>query len=364
MKSKTVEFLNSLLTETSNYRLHVLESLERVFGCKHSIFWQIDDFGNFTDPVYFNVEDDFMDAYLSWFYQEDVLNPHKVKSRITCKDVLTTEDVIPLDDYENTVYYRELMRQYNYYHGAVIYLKKNNNLIGGIGLGMREGYTPNAKEIKRLEVVSKHISSTFSAKQLLDNTKYQKLILETSFNQLPIGVVFFDEFFDILYSNQVAQDIFLEVAPNTEMKEYLGRILTGNFASWRSGMVKTFFTENLGQMLFHIVPGHVKDITLYTLYLVPQNVLLKNSIHYDANPCNLSERELEIVELVMKGYSNKDVANELFISISTVKTHLQNIFKKVGVSNRTSLCRKLRMEPRVELFKQTSVAELSGGIVN
>ena len=104
MKSKTVEFLNSLLTETSNYRLHVLESLERVFGCKHSIFWQIDDFGNFTDPVYFNVEDDFMDAYLSWFYQEDVLNPHKVKSRITCKDVLTTEDVIPLDDYENTAH--------------------------------------------------------------------------------------------------------------------------------------------------------------------------------------------------------------------------------------------------------------------
>ncbi|MGQ9476575.1 MAG: response regulator [Actinomycetota bacterium] len=52
---------------------------------------------------------------------------------------------------------------------------------------------------------------------------------------------------------------------------------------------------------------------------------------------DLTEREYEIVRLVAKGYSNKAVARELSISLSTVKTHLRHIFKKVGVEDRAQL---------------------------
>lgn len=52
---------------------------------------------------------------------------------------------------------------------------------------------------------------------------------------------------------------------------------------------------------------------------------------------DLTEREYEIVRLVAKGYSNKSVARELSISLSTVKTHLRHIFKKVGVEDRAQL---------------------------
>lgn len=48
----------------------------------------------------------------------------------------------------------------------------------------------------------------------------------------------------------------------------------------------------------------------------------------------LSDREQEIVVLVQKGLSNKLIADSLFISEHTVKTHLKNIYRKTGVSNR------------------------------
>jgi len=49
----------------------------------------------------------------------------------------------------------------------------------------------------------------------------------------------------------------------------------------------------------------------------------------------LTLREKEIMKLVAKGNSNKQIAQQLFVSELTVKTHLKNIFKKLNVTNRT-----------------------------
>ncbi len=52
---------------------------------------------------------------------------------------------------------------------------------------------------------------------------------------------------------------------------------------------------------------------------------------------NLSDREREIVALVSRGYKNKEIANNLFISEPTVKSHLYNIFRKLEIKNRPQL---------------------------
>ena len=49
----------------------------------------------------------------------------------------------------------------------------------------------------------------------------------------------------------------------------------------------------------------------------------------------LTPREIEILRLAAKGMSNKDIANELFLSLRTVKAHLTNIFNKMGCGCRT-----------------------------
>jgi NarL family two-component system response regulator LiaR len=49
----------------------------------------------------------------------------------------------------------------------------------------------------------------------------------------------------------------------------------------------------------------------------------------------LTEREMEILRLVGKGLTNKDIGQQLYISDRTVQAHLSNIFSKLGVTSRT-----------------------------
>ena len=50
---------------------------------------------------------------------------------------------------------------------------------------------------------------------------------------------------------------------------------------------------------------------------------------------SLTGRELEVLKFAAKGYSNQEIANELVLSVPTVKAHLVNIFNKLGVGSRT-----------------------------
>ena len=52
-------------------------------------------------------------------------------------------------------------------------------------------------------------------------------------------------------------------------------------------------------------------------------------------PEALSERELEVIKLMARGSANKEIAAELFISESTVKSHIASIFQKLEVNDRT-----------------------------
>jgi len=62
----------------------------------------------------------------------------------------------------------------------------------------------------------------------------------------------------------------------------------------------------------------------------------------------MSKREHEVLELMAQGLSNKEIADKLFISPNTVKTHSSNLFVKLGVRRRAEAIRRaqeLRLLP-------------------
>jgi DNA-binding NarL/FixJ family response regulator len=63
--------------------------------------------------------------------------------------------------------------------------------------------------------------------------------------------------------------------------------------------------------------------------------LLKSLTHLSSAKLDtLTPREMEVMELISKSMTNEEIADKLFISSKTVKTHLRNIFAKAGIRNR------------------------------
>ena len=58
-----------------------------------------------------------------------------------------------------------------------------------------------------------------------------------------------------------------------------------------------------------------------------------------SHPDNLTRREVEVLQLITQGKSNRDIGQELVITESTVRRHVSNIYDKIGVSNRTEAAR-------------------------
>jgi DNA-binding CsgD family transcriptional regulator len=56
----------------------------------------------------------------------------------------------------------------------------------------------------------------------------------------------------------------------------------------------------------------------------------------------ISKREYDVLELMAKGFSNQEIADKLFVSLNTIKTHSSNLFMKLEVSRRTQAIQKAK----------------------
>ena len=66
----------------------------------------------------------------------------------------------------------------------------------------------------------------------------------------------------------------------------------------------------------------------------------------DAGVGSLTSREREIAELVTDRKTNREIAEQLFLSGKTIESHLRNIFVKLGVSSRVEVARAVERERR------------------
>lgn len=78
-----------------------------------------------------------------------------------------------------------------------------------------------------------------------------------------------------------------------------------------------------------------RNLQAASIKKAPQSSPKESKILY--NQYKLTQREIEIVELIADGLSNQDIAEKLFISANTVRNHIYNIYRKMGIKNRYEL---------------------------
>lgn len=97
----------------------------------------------------------------------------------------------------------------------------------------------------------------------------------------------------------------------------------------------TRFTTTGGMLYTIWVSTDPADNRACTIRVAPQDAPATADICMD----KLTPRENEVARLVVDGWTNLEIADSLCISTSTVKSHIQKIYEKLGVNNRATLTR-------------------------
>jgi len=96
-----------------------------------------------------------------------------------------------------------------------------------------------------------------------------------------------------------------------------------------------------------------KEILIEKEVVVEREVVVEKEVYVNKNEdfvpdislisrLQISKREIEVLGLLAQGHSNQEIAAAIFVSLSTVKTHLQNLFEKLDVKRRAQAVEKAR----------------------
>lgn len=107
------------------------------------------------------------------------------------------------------------------------------------------------------------------------------------------------------------------------------------------GLIAVFFTALGIWMATQLVKPKIEKV------VVEKEIYVETRPQFGINETelkklNLSSREYEVLLLLSRGCSNADIADKLFLSLSTVKTHVSNLFFKMDVKSRTQAIEKAK----------------------
>lgn len=148
-----------------------------------------------------------------------------------------------------------------------------------------------------------------------------------------------DTIIDILEEYQLVTNNFLEVSDASMEVQIL--ILVWTYINEEKNVhvlseISGIIPELLSQFLFYLSRSDTKttEVSVNKHRFTENEALLTRSL-------SLTKRETEVLELVLEGKSNREIAENLFISGHTVKNHMTNIFHKLSVTDRTQAIAKI-----------------------
>ncbi len=347
-----LHFISVIQDDRDDYRYRVLKYLSEIFTFNHLTFFLINDQGKFTSPLGLNISNNLFQMYAEYYFKTDIFHPINVSSRLMFnKNSFTITDLMSLKEFENTEYYLDFLKKDNLFYELALPLKAGKRLIGGVGIfrPKKEGdFTSHEREI--IGNISHHIS--FHLNEYLETTqiKKERQIYKNCVAQLPLGLIVLDSNWSVVNSNEMAKIYCLDLLNQKETIDPINEVIINilpniSFQAMDSStVIYNDFDSYSMKIVPSIVPNTYKGIeTYYLLYLIKKTPDERNNLESLSVCYNLTNREVEIIKLIAQGLSNKEIADTLFLSVHTVRTHVDNIFNKLNVSSRTSILYKTGM---------------------
>ena len=133
-----------------------------------------------------------------------------------------------------------------------------------------------------------------------------------------------------IISSAVGFAVLLIISKWLEIK-YL--VIDYSFEIYASAIALLFTAIGIWIALKLVTPKTETKIIEKEVFVNKVDYFLPNKQKIDE--LGLSKRELEVLQLMAIGLSNQEVADKLFVSLNTIKTHISRLFDKLGVKRRT-----------------------------
>jgi DNA-binding CsgD family transcriptional regulator len=190
--------------------------------------------------------------------------------------------------------------------------------------------------IKEFDTLGKEFRGKINMNEITDYILYK----------IPTGVIVFDQKMDIVYTNKQAR-YFLD-----------GRRLPDEICTLTKRILDAIKTSSLNELF----PGEVhmtkrldgsssnwrfsfliceNPNPLIVISIMEEKISNKLEMNEIRRQYRLTRKETDILRRVIDGLKNAEIAEDVEITLQTVKDHLSNIYMKIGVENRVSLMRTL-----------------------
>ncbi len=255
------------------------------------------------------------------------------KNLFTSKDLIYKVHVNALPKKEKDILFNKIK------NFELFILSKNDTIFFNKGKKLFAKQTSNSianrewKKLKKFEARYENLTSDFDPKQYLIETKgYVKDSLQILLVKL-IGIKRLDD------QNLLEKDVRKNPDYYTSLlKELKSSELDPSTYVYLENKLR-FIDQKIISKKYNISIW-INGIAFLIIVLLSFIYIRSVKKQKKTKETPLSNQEKVIKDLIISGKSNKEIANELFISLSTVKTHITNIYNKLNISSRQDLLLK------------------------
>lgn len=350
---KLFQFHAALFQNFNNFIATTLKSLNDLFGYSISTYAIFDDDMNGVRYIRGNYSNYFSRRELDFYESEGFKSdPSFLNSRIdyannASKYIFVTEFNDP-----STTYERAMMEK-----GIKCQIRLGSHSRASAPVHVLSIYKPSRSEplseyeSTLLSAIGQVFSECVGCYKTFERTQKNLNMFGYFLDEEPSGIAFFDPCGNALSYNRLFPTFAGRIAPEKSLP-----ILVNDLILSHQQAVKTEFAQS-GRSSSQKINDCQVTVELQQFgrqydYLPYYRITISEA-SFETHPkqpavrkwqsaYHLTVREIEVVQLIQEGLNNTEISERLYISMSTVKTHIKNIFSKFGVTSRVGLLEQLQ----------------------
>lgn len=355
---KVVAFIAGLTDVDDHFCEYTLRLFAKIFELNSLVFYCRSGNADESEMSAFeligrNIDIIHMRRFIARYYHDDIFMPSNLPPEKRGQRLLTTDDLTQREEYECSTY-GQFMASIGLYYQACIYLYHDGEWIGHILIfhSKAEGNF-TAEELEVFGAVGKCLENLYYRQCF----KMEAVIRDfhRQYDDMNLGAALLNNDLKVMAMNDTLLSYCSYILDNGSID--IHKLLSGDVIASEDVFVVQQLINHFGSNIvakperiwidcirynFQInvkllfVNGASGKIKTYYLFLMTRFSKIRSATSLRFLD-ELTPRELDVLTLVLAGTDNTETAEQMNVSIHTVKTHLEHIYRKFGVTNKAEL---------------------------